>query len=70
MHLELNSSVLSTGKSASFAFRTRDENGTLLLVGASTRDHVSVSLKRGFVKVAAKQGSGMLLTLCLSGRNM
>ena len=61
LHLELNSSIVSTGKSSSFAFRTRDENGTLLVAGSLTQDYVSVSLNRGLIMLTTSLGSGMFL---------
>lgn len=63
LHLQLNSSIISTGKSTSFAFRTRDDDGTLLLIGSLTHDYVNVSLNGGFVNVITYIGNGMFFTL-------
>lgn len=64
LNLSLNLSTFSVGRSLSFSFRTRGENGTILLLGSKTADYVSVKLKNGSILFAVNLGNGKCLVVC------
>ena len=62
LKLSLNLSEFSVGRSLSFSFRTRDENGTVLLLGSKSADYISVKLKNGSILFVVNLGNGKFFT--------
>lgn len=50
--------MFSVGKKMSFMFRTRDDQGTLMIIGNRTGDFAEISLRNGSLEFSANLGPG------------
>ncbi len=58
LHVALKTHIWSIGRKMSFMFRTRDPQGTLMLVGNMTSDFVKVSVENGSISFSVSLGEG------------